>query len=134
MLDDVSFKVVFFMLSWAMLWHLGARMSQHEPRRANPRGFGGVGWSQGREVPPRSRRLGCSWPRGGRAVRPKDLGSKDQKIQKVKLKGSKDERSKDSYKDSRYQGLKESSLTLQGTHYESPTALLPQGPADNYRS
>ena len=102
MLDDAGCKMVFFRLSWVILKHLGAKMSQQEPRRANPRGFGGVGWSPGREVTPRSRRLGCSWPRGGRAVRPKDLGSKDQEIQKVKLKGSKDKRSKDSYKDSRY--------------------------------
>ena len=78
-------------------------MSQHEPRRANPRGFGGVGWSPGREGRPRVGGLRGSWPRGGgRAVRPKDLGSKDQKIQKVKLKGSKDERLKDSNKVSRY--------------------------------
>jgi hypothetical protein len=39
---------------------------------------------------------------GGVVRSPKDLESKDQRIQKVKLKGSKDERSKDSYKDSRY--------------------------------
>ena len=49
---------------------------------------------------------------GGVARSPKDLESKDQRIHRVKLTGSKDERSKDSYKDSRYQGLKESSLTL----------------------
>ena len=102
MLDDSGCKMVFFRLSWAMLWHLGAKMSQQEPRRANPRGFGGVGWSPGRESTPRSGGLQGSWPRGGRAVRLKDLGSKDQKILKVKLKGSKDERSKVSYKDSRY--------------------------------
>ena len=102
MLDDAGCKMVFFRLSWAMLWHLGAKMNQEEPRKANPQGFGGVGWSPGREVRPRVGGLQGSWPRGGRAVRPKDLGSKDQKIQKVKLKGSKDERSKDSYKDSRY--------------------------------
>ena len=39
---------------------------------------------------------------GGVARSPKDLESKDQRIQEVKLKGSKDERSKDSYKDSKY--------------------------------
>ena len=107
----------------AKLRHVGGKMAtesgkmnQHRRQGANPRGFAGAGWRPGREVPPR-----------GRAVRPKDLGSKDQEIQKVKLKGSKDERSKDSYEDSRYQGLKESSLTLQRTHSESLTALLPQG-------
>ena len=40
--------------------------------------------------------------RGGVARSPKNLESKDQRIQKVKLKGSKDERSKDSKKDSKY--------------------------------
>ena len=102
MLDDVSSKMVLFMLSCAMLWHVGAKMSQQEPKRANPRGFVGVGWSPGRESRPGVGGLQRSWPRGSRAVRPKDLGSKDQKIEKIKLKGLKDERSKDSYKDSRY--------------------------------
>ena len=41
MLDDAGCKMVVFRLSWAMLWHLGAKMSQQEPRRANAQGFGG---------------------------------------------------------------------------------------------
>ena len=68
MLDDSGCKMVFFRLSWAMLWHLGAKMSQQERRRANPRGFGGVGWSPGREGTPRDGRLARAWPRGGRAI------------------------------------------------------------------
>ena len=84
MLDDSGCKIVFFRLSWAMLWHLGAKMSQQEPRRANPRGFGGIGWSPGREVPPRVGGL-HAFGLGGVARSPKDLESKDRRIQKVKL-------------------------------------------------
>ena len=76
-------------------------MSQQERRRANPRGFGGFAGAQdGREDPEVGDYKGRGL--GGVARSPKDLESKDQRIQKVKLKGSKDERSKDSYKDSRY--------------------------------
>jgi hypothetical protein len=91
-------------------------MSQQEPRRANPQGFERATGAQDGSEHPELGDWGARGLGGGRAVRPKDLRSKDQKIQKVKLQGSQDERSKASYKDSRYQGLKESSLTLQGAH------------------
>ena len=49
MLDDSGCKMLFFRLSWAMLWHLGAKMSQQEPRRANPKDLvGSAGAQDGR--------------------------------------------------------------------------------------
>ena len=68
---------------------------------------------------------------GGVARSPKDLESKDQRIQKVELKGSKDERSKDSYKDSRYQGLKEFFKGFKDS-IGYLTAWLPQGASGTY--
>ena len=120
----------FWELCWTMLaarscfsGYLGLCYGILEPRRANrspeERILEDLGESAGAQDGSEHPELGgCTlfawgW---GRAVRPKDLGSKDQKIQKVKLKGSKDERSKDSYKDSRNQGFKDFSLRLQGTH------------------